>query len=199
MKPEELRSLTLNRRAFFREQLQDEFLAKVERLAERVAYRGHLRVWHREMIKVVRDHLLQQSLLAAQGEVRGDDLRRLKSVLRRELKYLANFADEIAAARALRKPMSAAAIAARAKQYAGAGRAQWFRALEERPAKNVVYDYVSRDDKGTCQPCLKAEADGPYLASDGPFPSEVCRGRGFCRCRRVARVSAKDYRRLIRS
>lgn len=197
MKPEEIRRLTLNRRAFFREQLQDDFLARVQELAERVAYRGHLRVWHREMIKSVRDHMLQQSLLASQGEIRGEDFRRLKAALRRELKYLANFADDIAAARAMRKPMSAAAISARARQYAGAGRAEWFRAVEAAQEKNVVFDFLSKDDKATCDKCLAAERGGPYLPSSGAMPGQVCRGRGYCRCRRVARVSPKDYRLLV--
>lgn len=83
---------------------------------------------------------------------------------------------------------SLAQIAARANSYLGDGWGAFFRGEEANLSPNFwVVDYIARDDPITCTPCIQAQLGGPYLPGEGPFPGEVCFGRGACRCIRTPR------------
>lgn len=68
--------------------------------------------------------------------------------------------------------------------------------LESGAEAGYVVDYRAVDDRGTCDPCLQAEQNGPYLANEGPMPAAVCLGRGRCRCRRELVYDPAAYARL---
>lgn len=109
------------------------------------------------------------------------------------------FAALSVAVRALQgKPLSEAAIAQRAAQYGGVGRAAFYTGMEGSATtqRGYVARYVARDDDRTCVRCLDAEARGPYLPGDGPKPGDVCLGRHRCRCTRELVYDPAAWARL---
>lgn len=89
-------------------------------------------------------------------------------------------------------------IAARARMYAGVGRAAYFRSVELKRGdeENILYRYESRDDGSTCGNCLEAERNSPYRFDTGPFPGQTCRGGGRCRCVREPIYDPDAYAEL---
>ena len=75
----------------------------------------------------------------------------------------------------------------RALMYGGTGWGAWFKGNITAKARGdgYVVRYIAKDDDRTCSPCYEAERNGPYLPNDPrlPYPGEVCRGHGKCRCR----------------
>lgn len=192
--------LTATRRAreAAREKLQDAFEAEVRAHAERLTSRGWLSTWQRNMQETVRRHTLQQAMLGAGRPLSASEVRSLDAVVRRQNeKFLARFAEEIAAKRLRRAALNVDAIAGRGQMYGGVGREQWFRYSEKGEVSNVIYYYEARDDRGTCSPCLGAARKSPYLPNEGAMPGSICRGRGKCRCRRRRVVSTEVYRKLV--
>jgi hypothetical protein len=119
--------------------------------------------------------------------------------IKAQIPFIERFGLQILAQRLIGARMSAAVIAGRSALYGGLGWGSWFKGNEERVLRPqapgivprradastgwVVY-YRARDDNRTCGPCHEAAAKGPYLPLEGPFPGDVCKGRGRCRCTR---------------
>lgn len=160
-----------------------------------------LRQWQAEAATQIRRQILAQWLAGsgAEGVIPSGINVRLLGVTRLEEAHLGRFADEIALRIVQGRPMSEAQIAARLRLYGGPARGQFFRGLEDdaaaqRSGWGYVYLYESVDDPNTCDECLAAE--GYYLAGNGPYPGEICRGRGHCRCRRVPVYAPDIYLNL---
>jgi len=177
---------TFAARAAAAAQLSGGFQAEAARLSHRL-HRGEIALaqWQAEAQGLIQRNLIQQSRLGAGVRSRGG-LQPLQAIYREQAAYLSRFADEIAARGMAGLPMSEAQIAQRLGMYAGRGYGQFFREYEASSGSGGagwVYRYEARDDSRTCYRCL--EAEGYYLAGEGPYPGEVCLGRGHCRCRRV--------------
>jgi hypothetical protein len=155
--------------------------------------------WQRQMESLLKTHLIAQNIAGGRaGMVMFGDRERLDAIALEQIGYLSRFADHIAVKALLHEPLSERYIAARAKQYAGAGYGEWFRSREEADdlGDGWVYDFRARDDGGTCSSCVAADIAGPYLQGVGPYPGVVCDGHGHCRCIRVARYAPQEYKRL---
>ena len=173
------------------------------RHARALARGGRLDQWHVEMRDAVaRDLVRQAQLGAGRVQLLPSELARVQALADEQARFLAGFADDIAA-HALRaeaglegaKPLSEKQIRARARMYAGEGHALFYEVSEGTLSAGWISRYVAQDDDGTCPPC--ASYDGKvFLPGQGPLPGKVCRGRGLCRCRREAVYDPAAYRRL---
>lgn len=157
--------------------------------------------WQAALLVEVERHILQQMMLANGNQaLTPAQLDRLERLIWEQSAYLQRFADTVALRIGLETPWSEAYLAHRAGLYGGVGRAEFFRSDEEaRLARGDlgdgwVIEYVAVDDRGTCSPCHNAQ--GFYLPGQGPYPGEICLGRGACRCRRVAQYRPEIYVRL---
>lgn len=167
--------------------------------------RGGLTVsqWQTAALREIRSEVLGSAALGYGREPTPAEAARLQAALDREAAYLSRFADEVAARRLLAEVTGDPSLAfteryvqQRLAQYGSEGRASFFEAVESRKGEGWVVDYEARDDGGTCETCRENEQGGPYLPGQGPMPARDCRARNRCRCRRVARWSPSDYRRL---
>lgn len=194
-------AIRLNRglavRASYRERLQTQFQTQTAGLAKSVAS-GKISVatWQQRMADAISNHSLRQAALGRGATMsKTEAIRFSNDRIRPQLAFLQRFADELALGNATGQPMTAAQIASRAALYAGDGRAAWFQEHERRNARpGYVVRYYARDDDGTCSPCHQAQ--GVYLAGDGPQPGDVCRGHGRCRCTRELVLDQMEYQRL---
>jgi hypothetical protein len=179
-----------------REMLQDDFQIRGATLARRLAEGGGLRRWQGAFREAVVSHIIQQR---AVGSGRIPAVAQIAQSTLAQSAFISRWADSIALKMLVGEPPSYFQLAARSALYAGAGRAEGFRAEEEDTPANYVVDYESRDDGRTCEPCLAAEAESPFLPGEGKFPGEVCDGHGYCRCVRVARLEPRVYAALRRA
>jgi hypothetical protein len=189
-----LKSLLSGRRsATLRDALQDTFSEYVRRLA-RLASLGEDDKWIPRADRAIRNHMVAQRALALRKPPLPGDLMDMAERLQVQQGFMTRFQNEVLATPVANR--SEAAIGARMQLYSGAGRAEWFRGEEEDQPRGTVVDYEALDDNSTCFPCLMAEQNGPYAPEQGPFPGEVCLGRGSCRCKRLARFSPVEARSL---
>jgi hypothetical protein len=173
-----------------REILQTDFERIVEELA-RLA-QSDIATWESTMAETIEGYLLAQATSARGRPLLPSELLAINDgPVRTQTDYLSRFADSLR-----NNLFTETGVAARAKLYSGAGRALWYRISEEDVLVGWIIDYVSVDDRGTCLPCVTAEADGPYLFGEGPFPGEVCLGRGRCRCHRQPRFDETAWSAL---
>lgn len=168
------------RREHFREVLQNRFIEQARGIAKaRAAGEIALPVWQRQMSDAVRVNIIQQ---VAVGSGRIPDASALTEAVSVQAAYVSRWADEQAVKALLAEPASELGMMARAALYAGAGRAEGYKAEAELYEPGTVVQYVATDDSGTCQPCLDAE--GAYRIDEPfPVPGDVCDGFGHCRCR----------------
>jgi len=188
-----------------RDALQARYEQAVETLAERLAS-GALSVagWQGAMLETLRLHLLAQAGAGNGGVVPREMTGEIEAALTREAAYLSRWADQIVAGLLVTPPggatgaaLSLAALTSRAGLYGGSGWALWYRANElDYTRRGYVVDYIARDDERTCDACLSAEANGPYLPGAGPYPGTICRGGGRCRCERRERYDLAAWQRL---
>jgi hypothetical protein len=174
--------LTSGRRsATLRDSIQDVFEEYVRRLAD-TALATPAR-WEDRMGRAVRNQLVAQHSFAIRRQPLPTEMLEIaRGPLAEQEKFLARFRRDL-------PNMTEPQIARRSAMYSGAGRAQWFRARELSEGEGILVYYVAVDDKVTCLPCFSAEENGPYKPGEGPFPGEVCLGRGSCRCRRESRAT----------
>lgn len=151
---------------------------------------------HEALLKEITDDILREATLGAGRELLPSEIRVLRPRIDEQAAYLQRFMDEVAFKKAAGNPMSEKAINARAKMYKGPGRQAFYEYGEAGFGPDYVFDYISMDDGGVCKPCLDAEAESPYLAGQGIFPTQVCLGRGKCRCVREPRFAPDEARRL---
>lgn len=144
--------------------------------------------WHDRMAKILIATTLASAAAADIENYGRSGQGQLEEAITEQLRWLYLFAASKAVRAALGRPWSQAYLAARAIRYLGEARAQFYQAFERSlEGDGYVVDYVAVDDPATCTPCQEAEAGGPYLPGDGPWPGQICEGGGFCRCRRVQR------------
>lgn len=166
------------RRSHFREVLQDGFIEKARGLAKARAAGKALSEWQAEMSAAVRENVVQQAAVGS-GRIPAADA--LTGAVELQGAYLARWADEQAVRWLVDNPQSELAMMARAALYAGAGRAEGYKAEAELYPEGGAVIYTAVDDSGTCQSCLDAE--GTYSVSEPfPTPGDVCEGFGNCRC-----------------
>ena len=131
--------------------------------------------WQRAFSNRIRQHQSAQSI-AGTGRLDMPPKRwmRLDELAKTQEAYLSRFADQIALAQAEGRSFSPGYLANRAQRYAGLGRAEHFRAIEEsfreagRFGAGWVVKYQPEGDANTCAEC--AGAEGYYLVEDGPMP-----------------------------
>jgi hypothetical protein len=194
--------LPLTTRIFTIDELQTAFERQTRSLARQLgAGQLDLAGWQTAMQTELRQHLTAQTMAGlGRDTLTPRELARLNTLARQETAYLARFADQIAIAQAQGTPLSVAQIGARSELYAGAGRGEFFRAVETsaiadgRIGPGNVVRYVAIGDANTCSPCLAAV--GYYLPGEGPVPGQVCRGHGRCRCRRMWLFDPARYAEL---
>ena len=161
-----------------RETLQDSFQMRAAALAKRYAAGGSLREWQGAMREAVVDNIIQQR---AVGSGRVPTVAQISAITSEQSAYAARFAEEVALKALADEAPSYFQMAARSALYAGAGRAEGYRAEAELYPEGGAVTYTAVDDDGTCQPCL--EAEGTYSVSEPfPTPGDVCNGYGNCRC-----------------
>lgn len=186
--------------------LQTSFGSRSATLAAQLATgQATVATWQQGMIQAIQSNLTQQ-MLAASGRtsLTARQMQQLDALLREQTAYLSRFADQIVLRAAQGQPFSADYLAHRSAQYGGAGRGLFFEESERAALENgdigpgwLIY-YISRDDRGTCMPCLSAERSGPYLpGTPHPQPGVVCLGRAACRCRIEWRYEPNLYRRMV--
>lgn len=181
-----------------REAAQDQFEERTKQAAADLASgRMSVRDFQVSMQTLIAEHVTRQALLGARGgRLSNERVAALDQEIRKQFTFLTRFSDAITTKAAQGAPMSEKAIASRASNYSGAGRAEYFRSdIGDIGDDEVVY-YVSIDDGGTCSPCLDAERGSPYLPDDYPSPGDVCLGHGHCRCRIERRRDRAARQRL---
>lgn len=181
-----------------RDGIQDFFASEVRSHAHAFGESGNLAAWRTSMFRSVAATIIQQKTAALRRSLLPSETLDILEATNFELRKAAEFAEEIEARRETSRPMSPAYIGARSELYSGSGRAVWFRADERGQARGVVFYYEARDDAGTCEPCLDAEAGSPYLPGEGAMPGVECKGRGRCRCIRIPRDAPREFERLMK-
>jgi hypothetical protein len=183
-----------------RDALQDAFDEETRRLASSAALARSLEEvepWLLRMAAATATHSLAQFALGAGRSLMPSEYLAVGDLVGFDWSKLDDFAALIFEKASADDAVSANYVAARSQLYGGTGRALWYAGDELGAGFGVVIDYFSRDDAGTCSPCLIAEEESPYLPGEGPFPGMVCKGRGRCRCYRQPRDSMTEYLRLI--
>ena len=169
-----------------RETLQDTFQIRAATLAKRYTQGGSLRDWQGAFRESVVDNIIQQR---AVGSGRIPTVGQVSSATLEQSVYVARFAEELALKKLAGESPSYFQMAARSALYAGAGRAESYRAEAELYPAGTIAQYVASDDDRACGPCLDAEGAYP-IDEPFPLPGEVCEGYGHCRCRIEYRSAA---------
>lgn len=193
-----VRVLTEAQGELLRDRLRTEFDAEVQRLAQRVASGVATGTWQADMSNTVRRYILAQASAGVGRPLTAAEIAALGQRIQEQQAYLYRYAADIAARRQTGNPYQLGYLQNRSTQYGGAGWGVYFEAQENRYGgqDGWVVDYISRDDNRTCGPCLDAERAGPYLPGQGPYPGQVCLGKGYCRCERRLRFDPAAWVRL---
>lgn len=183
--------------ARIRDHLQDQFDLIAKELAGQASLLG-LQQWRESFKKLVGGHIMLQYIAAKERVPLLSEITKLGAeVIIAQWNFVDHFAIDIQRLSNVGNPYSLAQVINRSQLYSGAGRGIWFRATEEDLEAGWIIDYVATDDAGTCLPCFAAQIEGPYLPNLGPYPGEVCLGRGRCRCFREPRVNNAIYAELF--
>jgi hypothetical protein len=185
------------------DRVRADFSQTTHELAANVS-RGEMSVgeWEAAFADHVAAHVINQHMVGSGStEILPEALGRITAEVTRQRAYAARFADQMSIARAEGTPMTEAYIAARSEMYGGAAYAEYWRASEQAIATSGdltgwVSEYHALDDGSTCADCANADTAGPYMLSDGPWPGDVCRGKGHCRCERVIVYDPIAYAKL---
>jgi len=184
------RRIVLKERQRRRDLLRRQFEMSIARLA---TDNLPIRTWQERMGRNVHRSIVQ-SWATGVGQERQPN-GNLDQVVAEQLSYVYRFAGDRHALDALGRPMNNELIASRSMQYYGAAWSAWFVGNESLNTDvGWVSYYLPRDDRGTCQPCSAAR--GYYLPGQGPFPGQICRGGGYCRCQRILIYDPTRYQSL---
>lgn len=189
-------SLYQRQRARDRARLEAE--QAVDQLARKLSQSGDINAWHQGMKAVVENYTRSQAVIGY-GQALDPYLSELTTLYTRQsLQFLYLFAGAAMARQLLGKPYSSPYYAARSRHYLKRGWEMYFRGAEEaiRGEEGWVIDYIAQDDYRTCGPCSTASYNSPYLPGTGPYPGDVCRGGGYCRCERRRRWSPEEAAEL---
>jgi hypothetical protein len=178
-----------------RDLLRAEWNATAARLAADLARTGNVQGWQTHMARAIRDYYTRQYTAGAGRALTAAEWRNLDAKLIRQAGYLARFAHDAHAHAATGQPYSAGYLANRSNLYGGGAWALWHEAVDDEYADQpgwVVY-YLAVDDDRTCDECMSAESQGPYLPGAAPMPGEVCQGGSRCRCSLDYRWEPETY------
>jgi hypothetical protein len=192
--------ISYERRIRRADRMQNQFGRDSRRLANAITKKGaRISTFQKRGLELIRQHGLTQAMLGKGNYLTPREQADFEERLQFHTGKFQDFVDEIALRRAQGKPYSKRYIANRLESYSGFGRGEMFRlsGIEEDDG-DTVEDYIALDDGPTCSPCHEAAAGGPYLPGEGPFPGQVCKGRGKCRCRRSPRADKRKARQLKR-
>lgn len=162
--------------------------------------RGNLTLeeFQRESARLLRQLYLAAAYTAQDvEELPPELLRRIQDMIRLEEAYLSRFADAIAINQIVGQEPTADYLGIRLGLYGAGARSIFYQIVESQrllDAFGWVAQYIPLDDPNTCGPC--SEAAGFYLPGSGPYPGDVCLGRGLCRCRRVLQYRPDIYAEL---
>lgn len=184
------------------ERLQDNFERRNWVLAVALLAGGTVRAWQTKLLDAIKRLILSQFILGSGRVPTSHDLAILTEKIKREAAFLKRFALSVALSLSGQSavPATEAAISNRGSLYSGVARGTFYEAMEDRidhlidQREGWVMEYIPRDDVSTCSPCSKAR--GFYLIGAGPYPGQICEGRGRCRCRRVPRFLPNIFRSL---
>ena len=147
--------------------------------------------WHREMMTVVGGSITAQ-WLAGHGRFGGQSP--MAGEIETQYQYLYRYASELHVLNELGRSRSDEYIAHRSLSYLGSAWAAWFVGNESIGGDGYVSQYIAKDDKFVCQPCISAV--GYYRLNSGPYPGQICLGGGSCRCERIVIYAPEIARRL---
>lgn len=189
---------------FLRERLRNHLRGDYEGTMRGVAQRLHggqdVRAWHETMVREQRAYIARQMTAGLGRALTETDMQEVNRLSRLQNGYLQGFASEVSARRILGNEWSLAYLSNRHLQYGGMGWGAWFRGNEIAEARGdgYVIVYIAQDDGNTCGPCHDAASNGPYLPGSAgvPYPGQICRGHGLCRCRHEVRFDMDSWRRL---
>lgn len=184
------------------ERLQDNFERRNWVLAVALLAGGTVRAWQTKLLDAIKRLILSQFVLGSGRVPTTAELAILTEKVKREAAFLKRFALTVALSLSGQSsgPASEASISSRGSLYSGVARGTFYQAMEDRidqltdQREGWVMEYIPRDDVATCTPCSKAR--GFYLIGAGPYPGQVCEGRGRCRCQRVPRFLPNIFRSL---
>jgi hypothetical protein len=142
-------------------------------------YNGNINIaqWQAGVAQELKDAHLAQAMFGVGGKhnMTFVEYGRVGGTLRDEYRYLARFADDIAAGR-----QSRAQALARIKQYGNATQQSYWREW------SLKEDYIwwRRNASESCGDCVDLESNNPYTASSLPtYPGAgSTRCRGNCKC-----------------
>lgn len=174
--------------ATVRHSMHDDFEKQVEFWSKYLADTEDIRGWERGFLNALKE-LYTRSLVLGSGSADVELFYRVRELIAEQALYLSYFGDDLVSQLLDGVNISEKQVAHRSRMYAGPAIAEFYRLLESRLQDGMVIDYIAEDDEGTCIPCAQAELNSPYLPGTGPFPGEVCLGRGNCRCERVERLA----------
>lgn len=183
-----------------RNHLRGDYEGTMKQVAQGLAAGQDVRSWHKKMVLEQRAYIARQMTAGLGRALTEKDIEEVNRLGRLQNGYLQGFAAEVSARRILGNDFSQAYLVNRHLQYGGMGWGAWFRGNEIAEARGdgyvIIYD--AQDDGRTCSPCREAAVNGPYLpGSDNvPYPGEVCRGHGLCRCKHIVRFDMEAWRRL---
>jgi hypothetical protein len=157
---------------------QDATYTALDALTEQL-YNGQINVaqWQVGVAQELKDAHLAQAMLGVGGKANMTSVEygRVGGVLRDEYRYLARFADDIAAGR-----QSRAQAMARIKQYGNASQQAYWRewSLKE------PYIWWQRNAGESCSDCVDIEANNPYTGDTLPTVpgAGTTKCRGNCKC-----------------
>lgn len=191
-----LRRLSARDRNTLRRRLRDEFELNMDRMADELIEGGNVAQFQRNARREITNYTARQ-YAAGQGEPTGLVAGFVSGVVVRNAAFLARFAFEIYARRAVRRPYSQKNVAGRARMYGGEGWGAWFQGNESPAREGWVAVYQVRDTGlRLCNPCAEAGRVRYYLPGTGPMPGDVCLGSGYCRCERSLEYNPEEYQRL---
>lgn len=186
-----LMRLDLNARVKMRDYYRAQFM-----LAALPSSRLNVRAWHSGQLEQVTSYVRRQAM-AGTGAPLTMDRGPAEEEESRQAAYLFWFAWAIAARSMLGNPFTPQAILNRSLMYQGGGWFAWHR-YNEMPTQGenfVVYEYRAVDDPRTCDECGRYSGQF-FLPGEGPYPGQVCRGGGRCRCERIATYNPDIWSRL---
>lgn len=183
-----------------RNHFRGDYEATMNGLAKKVSSGGNVRQWHEAMSRENRAYIARMMTAGTGRALAEGEINEVNRLALDQGRFLKGFADSVSARKILGIDYSEKYIAARSRSYGGVGWATWFKGNEivEGVGDGKVIKYIAVDDPRTCSPCHDAEVAGPYLpgAKGLPYPGEVCRGHGHCRCRHEIVFDMEAWREL---
>lgn len=195
--PPEVKELLRER---LRNHFRGDFEGRMRKHSADLARGGNVDGWHAIMMREQRSYIARQMTAGLGRALTVPEMDEVNRLSRQQNTFLKGFADLVSARRILGRDLSQGYLTNRSLQYGGVGWGAWFRGNEiaQGGGDGKIIIYIAVDDPRTCSPCHEAAAAGPYLPGSDhiPYPGEVCRGHGLCRCKHKVVFDMETWRRL---